>query len=131
MSIYADSSQLYTTMQRLFSRIKDQDARSMQTVLDSRLVIRLKLSGPYAEIVINGRQKPVEISYGSSLLRPDLDVDLTADALHYILLGELRLRKALASGQMKVRGPLFKTFALEQILHTGQSIYPQIYAANL
>jgi hypothetical protein len=69
---------------------------------------------------------PVQIHYGSSPKKPDLDVDLTADALHQILLGELRLRKALGSGAMKVKGPFWKSFALEEILHHGQALYPQV-----
>jgi hypothetical protein len=61
-----------------------------------------------------------------SALRPQLDVELTADSLHRILLKELSLRKALGSGAMKVRGPVWRTVALEEILHHGQDLYPQV-----
>ena len=124
MPLYADSNQLYETMKALFTRIRDQGGA--QSVGKSRLVLRFHTRQPEAVITIDGRQQPVQVSYGPSKLRADLEVELPADALHQILLGELRLSKALGSGQMKVRGPIFKTFALEEVFHLGQALYPQI-----
>lgn len=126
MPVFANQEQLYTSMRLLFDRLQTQDSGSTQALLASRLVIRLRCTSPALEINIHGRQRPVKITYAPSSLRPDLDVELTADALHAILMSELPLKKALASGQMKVRGPVLKIFALEEILHRGQALYPHI-----
>jgi hypothetical protein len=126
MPIYTTSEELYTSLKLLFDRIQEQSPAATRAVQASRLAIRLACTHPAAQVLIDGRMSPVQIRYGSSPLRPDLDVDLTADALHQILLGELRLRKALGSGVMKVKGPVWKTFALEEILHHGQTLYPQV-----
>lgn len=134
MATYRNSDELYSSLKLLFTRIQDQGPGATQSVTKAHMIIRLSCSGPSAEVTINGRQNPVQVTYGGgaqggatgAAVRPDLDVTLTADALHSILLAELPLRRALASGQMKVRGPIWKTPALEDILHRGQSLYPQV-----
>jgi hypothetical protein len=126
MAIYKTSQQLSKSLQLLFERVYQQDPAAAEAVSKSNLIIRLRLSAPKAEVVINGRKNPPQITYGNSSLKPDLDVDLTADALHYILLGELPLGKALANGQMKVHGPVWKSFVLANIFHSGQAIYPAL-----
>ena len=126
MTVYQSSQQLIGALQLLFGRVHARDPEAANAVSKSRLIIRLQLSAPSAQVVINGRKQPPEITYGSNSLRPDLDVDLSADALHFILLGELSLGKAISSKQMKVRGPIFKSFVLEGIFRSGQALYPQI-----
>lgn len=126
MPVYANSAQLYGSLSLLFDQIKEKDPGALRSLQASRLLIRLRCTLPGAEVLINGRQSPVQIRYGVSGERADLDVTLPADTLHLVLLAELPLRKAIASGQMRVRGPIFKTFALEEILHHGQALYPQV-----
>lgn len=126
MPVYQNSDQLYEGLKLLFGKIQGQGPGATRAVLSSRLAIRLQCAAPPAQVLIDGRLNPVKIFYGSSPLRPDLDVALTADALHEILMGDLSLRKALGSGVMKVRGPVWKTFALEEILHHGRALYPQV-----
>jgi hypothetical protein len=126
MPVYQNSEHLYENMKLLFGQIQALGPQEMQSVTKANLVIRFRLASPAAEVVINGRRSPLQVTYGPTQLRPDLDVDLSADAFHQILLATLPLRKALASGKMKVRGPVHKTIALEDILHHGQAIYPQL-----
>ena len=126
MSYYASTDQLIRRLSRLFERMGAVAPEATRAVSTSRLIIRLNLHEPEAEILINGRSNPAQITYGPASLRPDLDINLPADGLHKILLKELSLKQALASGQMRVRGPIFKTFALEKIFRTGQALYPGI-----
>jgi hypothetical protein len=80
-------------------------------------------------VVINGRERVPRVSYGgngTNPLRPDLEVSLSAETLHQILTGELRLSKALGQGVMRVRGNVLKGKVLEDLFHQGQAIYPQI-----
>lgn len=125
MTIYKNKEQFDQALKALFERIHD-DPSVVRTVEKSRLVIRFQFTGPEADIAINGRVKPPQVSSGETKLRPDLDISLTADAFHYILMAELGLRKALSSGQMKVRGPIWKAFVFEEILHRGQAVYPEL-----
>ena len=51
---------------------------------------------------------------------------MNADALHKILLGELRLSSAVATRQLVVRGPIHKSFVFEDIFHSAQAFYPNV-----
>jgi len=126
MPVYTSTEQFYESMRLLFARIEETDPQVTGAVAAARLIIRLSCSSPSGEITINGRTNPPKISYGKSSLRPDLDAELTCDALHQILMGALPLGKALSGGQMKVKGAILKSFVLADIFHQGQAIYPQI-----
>jgi len=126
MTLFEDADQFYACMRALFARIEEEEPTAGDAVWASRLVIRLRCTAPAAEITLNGRQRPVQVRYGPTNLRSDLDIELAADTLHRILLGELSLKKALANGRLKVRGPAWKTFALADLFRRGQAIYPQV-----
>ncbi len=123
---YQDSEQLYASFRALFSCVEASYPRVHDAIRAARLVIRFRLSQPTAEIYIDGRQNPVRATFGPRDVRPDLDIELAADTLHRILLGELTLTKALGSGLMKVRGPIFKTMTLGDLFVTGQRCYPGV-----
>jgi hypothetical protein len=126
MAFYADTGQFYAAMQALFDRIQDGDPGAADAILASRLIICLRLVEPAAEIWINGRQRPIQITFDSSHLRPTLDIELAADTLHRIMLGEQSMTKALAAGLLKVRGPVWKATALADLFRQGQALYPQV-----
>ena len=126
MPIFKDSEQLNQVLKALFGRVEAQGPSATQSVSKARLRLRFDIHSPEGEVTIDGKRNPVVISYGPVDERPDLDIKLDADALHEILLGSLRLSKAVGGGRMKVRGPVFKTFILEDILHQAQALYPEI-----
>lgn len=126
MAIYGSEQQLYNCFQTLFQRIDEVDADAAAALVASGLTIRFRCTQPSAEIMIDGKKQPLQIRYGATNTKPDLDIALTADTLHEILLGELRLSKALGSGRMKPRGPVWKATSLEPLLHHAQAIYPQV-----
>jgi hypothetical protein len=126
MPFFADTDQLYTCTKVLFAQIEEQDRGAADAILASHLVIRLRCTGPDGEIILNGRQRPVQTTFGPSRLRPTLDIELTADTLHCIMLGEQSMKEALANGKLKVRGPVWKALALADLFHQGQALYPQI-----
>lgn len=125
MPVYKDSEQLNQALRMLFDQLAAQPA-TLKAVSSSRLAIRFNLTAPAAQVQIDGRVNPPKVHYGAAGPRPDLEVDLSADGLHQILLKELRLSKALGSGVMKVRGPVWKSFVLEEVLHQCQDLYPEV-----
>lgn len=125
MPVYESSQQLYHVLDTLFQHI-GEDPQAAEYLSSSKLIIRFQFIDPEAELSINGRSNPIKVQYGNSSLRPDFNVQMQADAFHQILLGELPLRKALGSKQMKVKGAVHKSFALADIFHRGQAVYPEI-----
>jgi len=126
MAIYVSAEQLYPCFQALFKRIEEEDAAAGESLLKSKLSIRFQCSDPTAAVTIDARKKPVNISYGSTRVKPILDIKLSADTLHEILLGKIGLSKAMGSGRMKPKGPIWKSVALEPLLHDAQKLYPEI-----
>ena len=126
MAFFKDSDQLYTCAKALFTQIEEEDPGASDAILASHLVIRLRCTQPDAEFTLNGRRRPVEITYGPAKIRPTMDIELAADTLHYILLGELSMKKAMANGQLKVRGPVWKVTALADLFYRGKEIYPGV-----
>ena len=126
MAYYTDTDQLYAVARALFTRLEEEDPGAADGILRSHMVICLRTTKPMAEFTLNGRQRPLQITYGSSRLRPTLDIQLAGDTLHHILLGDKSMKKALANGQLKVRGPVWKAMALADLFHRGQIIYPEV-----
>jgi hypothetical protein len=126
MPFYSDTELLYTATRALFACIHESDPHAADGILKARMVIRMRTSDPEGEIVLDGRQSPLKSSFGPSALRPELDIQMAADTLHRILLGELPLGKALSGGLLKVKGPILKTFPLADLFHQGQRYYPDV-----
>ena len=126
MPFYADADQFYACTQALFARIEEQNPGAADAILASRLVIRLRCTEPDAELTINGRQRPMQTRFGPSRLRPTLDIELPADTLHRIMLGEMSLKKALANGRLKVLGPVWKATDLADLFRRGQALYREV-----
>lgn len=114
------------TAQALFDQVQAEYPQAAEDIRKVRLLIRFNCSDPEATIMINGRKEPASVTYGENRIRPEVDVGLTADTLHYILLGELGLAKALKTKELKVHGPVRKVLAVTNLFHQCQAIYPRI-----
>ena len=126
MTVYDDSDQLYAVLQSLFDRVAEADPGVNDAIAASHLVIRLHCTGPEAEVWVNARKRPLEITYGQSRLRPALDIELAAGTLHRILLDEVSLKSALAKGLLKVKGPVWKVTVLADFFRQGQDLYAEV-----
>ncbi|MCI0726472.1 MAG: SCP2 sterol-binding domain-containing protein [Chloroflexi bacterium] len=126
MPFFTDSDQFYTCAKALFDRLQAEYPGAADAILDARLLISFACTNPDVVLLINGRRCPVEVVYGPNRIRPELEVNLSADTLHQILLGEISLPKALSSKLMKVKGPVWKTLALASLFERTQLLYPQV-----
>ncbi len=126
MAVFSDSAQFLLVMQALFSRMEAENPQAADGLLKKKLCIRLRCVDPAAEMVFDARKRPLSINYNANHVKPDLDVEVTCDALHRILLGDLRLRKAVGSRQLKPNGPVWKVTPLTELFHQAQKIYPEI-----
>ncbi len=126
MPFYASADQLHHSFQLLFRRIQEQNPNATKAIQKSRLIIRLDCTAPRTTITLNGRKKPVEAIYGPTTLRPDLSVEMKADILHQIFMGDLSLKKAVAAKHLRVKGPVWKLFVLADIFDQGRQLYPTV-----
>lgn len=130
MAFYHDSEQFVATLDSLFKRVQQSYPNAAEDLEQAKLILRFRCSNPAADILINGRRHPASITFGENRIRPEVDVALSADTLHQILLGELGLAKALASRALKIRGPARKTLAITGLFHECQKLYPEVLREN-
>lgn len=126
MTIFADEAQFTRVMQALFARMETENPQAADGMVKAKLCVQLRCTDPVAVLLFDGRKRPLTITYHATDTKPDLDVDVTCDALHYILLGELRLSKAVGSKQLKPNGPVWKVTPLADLFHQAQKIYPEV-----
>ncbi len=130
MSIYTSDQQLYACFQQLFTAIEAHDAKAANALLKASLAIRFDCVAPAASITIDARRAPVAVRYGSSDVKPTIEIGLKADTLHCLLLGSIRLGKAVGSDLLDMKGPVWKTLALADLFHTAQELYPAVLAEH-
>lgn len=127
---YQDEAQLYKYLEDVFNKVEVDMPQATESLLKAKLSIRFNVSGPEATLVINAKKRPLHIEYGrSNSIKADLVVDLTGDALHQILLGQLTLTKAVGSKKVKPKGPVWKVMALADLFYHAQKVYPAVYEA--
>ena len=130
MAYFRDSEQLVATLESLFDRVQQSYPQAAEDLEQAKLILRFRCSEPAADILINGRRHPATVSFGENRIRPEVDIKLTADTLHNILLGELKLAKALASRALNIHGPARKTLAVTGLFHECQKLYPAVLQDN-
>ncbi len=130
MAVFADSKQFVAVMQALFARMERENPQAAESMLKAKLGVRLRCRNPEAEIMFDGRERPLTISYSANGFKPDLDVVVEGDALHHILLGDLRLTKAVGSKQLIPDGPIWKVMPLADLFRQAQTIYPEVAQAQ-
>lgn len=126
MAIFTDHAQFVGVMQALFTRMEAENPQAADGLLKKKLCVLLRCSDPAAVMLFDGRKRPLSITYSVNSIKPDLDVEVTCDALHHILLGDLRLSKAVGSKQLKPNGPVWKVTPLADLFHQAQKIYPDV-----
>jgi hypothetical protein len=126
MAFYNSSELFVATLDWLFGRVQQTYPNAAEDLEKARLILRFQCSDPEAVILINGRRHPANVTFNDDRIRPEVDVELAADTLHQILLGELKLSKALAAHELKIKGPARKTLAVSGLFHECQKLYPEV-----
>ena len=110
--------------------IKANDPKAADALLKASMTIQFNCSAPSASITINARKAPVQLFYGAANVKPTIEVVLAADTLHCLLLGEIRLAKALGSELVVCKGPMWKVLSLAELFHNAQRFYPGVLQDN-
>ncbi len=126
MPIYASDTQLYTCFEQLFGIIEGHDPAAACALLKAAVAIRFNCVQPSAAITIDARKAPVAVHYGAHTFKPTIEVGLSSDTLHCLLLGEIRLSKAIGGDLLDLKGPVWKTLSLAELFHYAQQFYPAV-----
>jgi hypothetical protein len=127
MAIFASDQQLYAVLQRVFEELSAQPEK-IAPFTHSNLVIRLILSDPAAEVLLDGRQPPLEVFYGPRPGQANLEFSMPADLLHRIWMDEESTSAAFFGGRIKSKGNLLSATHLIDLFRHIEAIYPAIAA---
>ena len=124
MPVYTNAEQLYTILRRVFEIVQErQDA--IETFTSSNLVIRLRLTDPDAEVLLDGRQPPLEIFFGERPGKADLELAMAADILHEVWTGQRKLKDAFFGGQIQSSGNIFLATKLTDLFREAERVYTE------
>jgi hypothetical protein len=127
MAIFHSAEHLYSILGLVFDRVS-ATPEQIEPFTRSNLVIRIRTVQPEAEILLDGRQPPLEVFYGERPGRANLEINLPADLLHAIWMGEERASSAFFSGRVKTKGNFTKAVQMIDLFRECERVYPQIAA---
>jgi hypothetical protein len=127
MAVFRSAEELYQILQRVFERVS-ADPAQITAFTHSNLVIRIRLSDPAAEVLLDGRQPPMEFFFGERPGKANLEISLPADLLHAMWLGQESSSNAFFSGKVKTKGNFMKAAQLIDLFRECERVYPQIAA---
>ena len=125
MPVFQSEQHLYDVMNDVFDQVSAQP-ETIDPFLRSNLVIRIRFDEPTAEILVDGRQPPLEVFYGTRPGGSNLEVQMSGDLLHNVWLGRESTSSAFFSGQIKTKGNLLKLMKLVDLFRECERVYPQI-----
>ncbi len=125
MAVYDSTEQFYAVMKDVFDQVM-QHPDHIESFTRSNLVIRMNTSDPDAEILLDGRQPPLEVFFGERPGRANLEISLEADLLHAMWLGVESTQQAFLTGRIRTRGNLLKAMQLVQLFAEAERVYPAV-----
>lgn len=129
MAVFHSSEQLYQRLRAVFDALLAQPER-VASYTRSNLVVRICLQKPAAQILLDGRQPPLEVFYGPSPGRADLEVTMEADVLHAIWLGQENLTRALFDKRVQTVGNPMRATPFIDLFRACQEIYSNLYPSD-
>lgn len=127
MAIFESDMHLYRVLQAVFDRVAENPAQ-IEAFTRSNLVIRMNFTDPAAEVLLDGRQPPLEVFFGPRPGKANLEVSLAADLLHQMWIGEESTTQAVFSGRIQTRGNVMKAMQLVELFRECERVYPSVAA---
>jgi putative sterol carrier protein len=125
MAVYESADEFYQVMREVLKRL-EADPEAVKEFAGTKMAVRIRGTAPAVELVIDGRHNPVQASVGPSAGKADLELTLSTDLLHDILVGKAGIKDSFMSGQVKVSGNIFRAMRLAGPFRHVQQIYPQV-----
>ena len=108
-----------------FEKVKESPG-AIESFTSSNLVIRLRLTDPEAEVLLDGRQPPLEVFFGTRPGKADLELTMTADLLHEVWCGQRKLKDAFFGGEIQSSGNIFLAMNLTDLFREAERAYALI-----
>ncbi len=130
MPFYRDAETFYQVMNDLFSQVMAQPAL-LKPLVDGKVVLRITTTGPDTILVVDGRAVPPRFTTGVVPTgKVDVGLSLSADVLHNVWMGKIRLRDAYMAGKMHLDSNPLKALSLMtsllEMFRLVEGLYPGV-----
>jgi hypothetical protein len=125
MAVFSSEEQLYQVLQQVFDAV-NADPSQIEPFTRSNLVIRMSFTGPDGEVLLDGRQPPLEVFFGERPGAANIECSMPADLLHEIWMDRESASAAFFSGRIKTKGNLLKAASLLDLFRAAETVYPRI-----
>ena len=125
MKIYTSEVQFYDVMRDVFHAVA-ADSENIDSIARSNLVIRIRTNDPEAEVLVDGRQPPLEVFFGERPGKANIEILLDADLLHHLWLGKESTSQSFFDGRIQTRGNMLKMMKLTELFLECERVYPEI-----
>jgi len=130
MPFYADAKTFYEVMNDLFSQVMARPDL-LKPLRDGKVVLRIATTGPDAILVVDGRAIPPRFTTGTDPAgKVDVGLSLSADVLHNVWLGKIRLRDAYLAGKVHLDSNPLKALSLMtgllEMFRFVEGLYPGV-----
>ena len=122
---FKTTDEMYSVYDDFYNRLR-KDKNVGPRILDKGIVFRFVMSEPEGVVTINGKVKGGEVICGPCEVPADITMWMKSDVGHRFWLGKMNLILALATRQMKVKGPVTKLMAILPILKPAFALYPKV-----
>ncbi len=129
MAVFESDAHLYNVLQSVFDRLAAHP-RQIESFTHSNLVIRMTFTEPDAEVLLDGRQPPLEVFYGPRPGKANMEFSMPADLLHQIWLGRESTSQAFFSGRIKTKGNFLKAVQFLDLFREAERVYPAVAAEH-
>jgi hypothetical protein len=123
--VFAGEAQFYAVMKEVFDYIAAHPEH-IDSFTRSNLVIRMRTTEPDAEMLLDGRQPPLQVFFGPTPGAANLEIALPANLLHEMWMGRESTHKAFYTGRVRTTGNLLKAMQLADVFQEAERIYPTI-----
>lgn len=127
--LYQSTEQLYAVLDDLFARLAAEPGL-LDPFTHSNLVIRIRLTQPEGEVLLDGRQPPLEVFFGPRPGRANLDIRMSTDLMHRMWTGQESTRQAFFSGKIHTKGNIMRARKLIDLFLACEQIYPSVAAEH-
>jgi hypothetical protein len=112
MPFYPDVKTFYGVMNDLFGQVMARPDL-LQPLRDGRVLLRITTTQPDTILVVDGRSVPPRFSTGKAPEgKVDVGLTMSADVLHNVWLGKIRLRDAYLAGKVHLDSSPLKALSL-------------------
>lgn len=129
MAVFQSDQQLYNVLQAVFAAVAT-NPENIAPFTQSNLVIRMKTEAPAVEVLLDGRQPPLEVFYGERPGKANIEITMPADLLHAIWSDQESASAAFFSGKIKTKGNLLKAMSLLDLFRECERVYPAVARAH-